>query len=131
MVIKFKNTTQFKLDLKKFGEQSEETFEKVFRKIALDIDSSVILGTPVDTGRARGNWFTTIGNPSSAVDAGGSAGKAMGQLNAAVAQLKLGDTIWMANNLPYINRLENGWSKQAPAGMVAINVARFKSKYGS
>ena len=131
MVIKFKNTTQFKLDLKKFGEQSEETFEKVFRKIALDIDSSVILGTPVDTGRARGNWFTTIGNPSGAVDAGGSAGKAIGQLNAAVAQLKLGDTIWMANNLPYINRLENGWSKQAPAGMVAINVARFKSKYGS
>jgi len=131
MVVKFKNTTQFKLDLKKFGEQSEETFEKVFRKIALDIDSSVILGTPVDTGRARGNWFTTIGNPSSAVSAGGSAGKAMGQLNAAVAQLKLGDTIWMANNLPYINRLENGWSKQAPAGMVAINVARFKSKYGS
>ena len=31
------------------------------------------------------------------------------------------DTVWtIANNLPYVEALENGHSKQAPAGMVKL-----------
>lgn len=33
--------------------------------------------------------------------------------------------IFLTNNLPYIERLERGWSKQAPTGMVALTVAEF------
>lgn len=38
--------------------------------------------------------------------------------------------IYIANGLPYILRLENGWSKQAPAGMVAITLAELPSLAG-
>ena len=35
-------------------------------------------------------------------------------------------TFWLSNNLPYAERLEFGWSDQAPEGMVRTNVARFQ-----
>ena len=40
---------------------------------------------------------------------------------------KVEDDIYLSNGLPYAKRLENGWSRQAPTGMVRINVARFSS----
>ncbi len=42
------------------------------------------------------------------------------------AQAKAGDVIYLANSLPYIRRLEYGWSKQAPAGMVRGTVGEFQ-----
>jgi hypothetical protein len=35
-----------------------------------------------------------------------------------------GQETYIANNLPYIEELEYGSSKQAPAGMVRVNFAR-------
>ena len=39
-------------------------------------------------------------------------------------------TITVQNNLPYIDRLENGYSKQAPAGMVSVTLAGLQARYG-
>lgn len=36
-----------------------------------------------------------------------------------------GHTYWYVNNLPYAQPLENGWSSQAPAGMVGLTIAEF------
>jgi len=38
--------------------------------------------------------------------------------------------IFIVNGLPYINRLENGWSQQAPNGMVAITLAELPARAG-
>ena len=38
-------------------------------------------------------------------------------------------SIIIQNNLPYANRLENGWSKQAPKGMVALTLSEMRTKY--
>ena len=34
--------------------------------------------------------------------------------------------ITLTNNLPYAQRLEYGWSQQAPQGFVRVNVSRFQ-----
>lgn len=122
----------FALDLKKFGERTEDEARTIFRKIALDLDRAVVLATPVDTGRARGNWFASLNAPSSettdSTDATGS-----GAINraAGIAQrAKLGDSVWLTNNLPYILPLENGSSKQAPQGMVDVNLRAIADRYG-
>ena len=40
-----------------------------------------------------------------------------------------GDAIYLVNNLPYAQRLENGWStKQAPNGMVALSIQKFDGR---
>lgn len=124
---------EFAIDLKKFGKVTREQARMIFQKIALDLDSRIVLGTPVDTGRARGNWFPSLNSPSTAVDLSAtdkSGAVAQGRLSGVIAGAKLGDTIWQTNNLPYILPLENGHSGQAPEGMVDINLNAVAAQYG-
>jgi hypothetical protein len=50
----------------------------------------------------------------------------MGQISGKVSGADAGDIVFLVNNLPYGPRLERGWSKQAPSGMVGITVAEFQ-----
>lgn len=75
-------------------------------------------------GRFKNNWQVGIGFINSAVeetpDASGS-----GSLKRAATVfdgLKLGMVIYVSNNLSYAKRLEYGWSKQAPNGMVRLSL---------
>lgn len=81
-------------------------------------------------GRFRANWQVQVESPAADVlddiDAGGN--KAIARALAAVVDFKSGPAIYITNNLPYGRRLEyEGWSKQAPAGMVRITAAEFHS----
>lgn len=101
--------------------------ETVVRKIAVDVFGRVIMMSPVDTGRFRGNWQVAIGGPASGTlettDKSGSATLSEAQTKA--LSMKVGDVIYMVNNLPYALRLEYGHSGQAPSGMVRIVAAQF------
>lgn len=95
----------------------------VVRKMAITVDGTVVLATPVKTGRARGNWQVEVGaEPPQGVlettDPGGA--RAIELAKTAIAQYKggQGNAIHITNNLPYIGRLNNGHSAQAPAGFV-------------
>ena len=127
-----KSARQFALDLRKFGKVTREQATMIFRKITLELDSRVVLGTPVDVGRARGNWFPSLNTPATGTtdkaDPTGSA--ALAEINSLVGSARLGDTVWLTNNLPYILPLENGHSKQAPDGMVDINLNAIAAFYG-
>jgi hypothetical protein len=108
----------------------EKGVERTIRKVALVVDQAVVMATPVDTGRARSNWIVSIGGPSTEVKPpyvpgeGGASGaanaaKAIEQAAGEVAKFKLADhSIHLTNNLPYITRLNEGYSAQAPAGFV-------------
>jgi hypothetical protein len=129
-----KSANEFSIDLKKFGKLSREQAQTIFRKIALDLDSRIVYSTPVDTGRARGNWIPSIGSPSSAVNEelySHTGASTVAVLDGVVASAVLGDIIWMANNLDYIGELEQGSSRQAPQGMVTVNVAATADFYGA
>jgi hypothetical protein len=119
----------FGADLRRFSAKTEKKMEQAARKIALDAFSEVILKTPVDTGRARGNWQVAIGSvPSGTVEIDDKEGTAtIGAVQAQGMGLKIGDVIYLANNLPYIERLEEGSSKQAPAGMVRLTQQRWQA----
>jgi hypothetical protein len=82
-------------------------------------------------GQARRNWQVTVGTPSrtplSGVDPTGQSALSAGYV--AIGSLSQPSAVWIANPLPYMERLENGWSKQAPTGMVANAVAAVGAKY--
>jgi hypothetical protein len=114
----------FTLDVSKFIDKTSKTADAEVRKICLDLLTGIVLKTPVDTGRARANWFTSINSPSANVtvstDPSGSSTISSGL--SAISKAT-GNVLWITNNLPYIYRLEfEGWSKQAPAGMVRVTV---------
>lgn len=117
----------FSLDLSKFAKKAEANAAAVVKKVATDMFSRVVIRTPVDTGRARGNWQITFNAPASGtltqVDPTGRG--TIAQIGAEASKWKQGD-IWLTNNLPYANRLEYGWSKQAPAGFVRVTVREFR-----
>ena len=50
----------FTLDMSKFANKSLGEIEQVVRKTAIDLTTSIIKSTPVDTGRARANWFVSF-----------------------------------------------------------------------
>ena len=95
-------------------------------KIALKLFSRVILQTPVDTGAARANWQVSRGEPITSITER-SQTEALRDLPKKRNYGGLKEPTFLTNNLPYIQRLEfEGWSDQAPEGMVRINVLRSK-----
>lgn len=118
----------FSLRIKRFMNQVKADRDTVIKKIALDCFSRIILRTPVDEGRARGNWQCEIGEmPAGTVALDDKEGTAtISALQAKVLGIKAGDVIYFVNNLPYAWPLENGHSQQAPNGMVELTVIEYQ-----
>ena len=104
---------------------------------------AIVKQTPVDEGRARNNWFLTIGVPSGLVGRGGVAGG--NGSHRSVSQMPdwvLNKKVYFTNNLPYIETLEyggyptpnkgtktaGGFSKQAPGGWVRSTLIAMHNK---
>lgn len=113
---------QFKLDLDKAFEAEQEHVALIAMKIAMEALNRVVMKSPVDTGRFRANWTVAVGrqdlSTTEETDKSGTVTIAKG------SQIILGQkgpaVIWLSNNLLYAQALENGHSKQAPMGMVAL-----------
>ena len=107
--------------------------------LALEILANLIAspargGTPADTGWARANWVPNVGEPitepigrppkrGEQLSAEARTARAKGE--ALLLRYKLGQgPINITNNAPYIGRLNQGWSTQAPAGFIQAAVAR-------
>ena len=119
----------FTLDIKNFVEKAKKNPETVARQVSFKLFSAVIKASPVDTGRFRMNWQTAGAVAPSGVidgvDKGGAA--AIGDAASYIFAASDWNEFTLTNNLPYAERLEYGWSNQAPQGMVRVNVARFNT----
>ena len=119
----------FTLDIKNFVEKAKKNPETVARQVSFKLFSAVIKASPVDTGRFRMNWQTAgavaPGGVIDGTDKGGAA--AIGDAASYIFAASDWNEFTLTNNLPYAERLEYGWSNQAPQGMVRVNVARFNT----
>ena len=115
--------------MKAWERKAERKMDLAVRKIALEMFRRIILKSPVLSGRFRGNWQLAIGSvPNGTLELDDKTGTATIAKGAAtVMGINAGDTIYFANNLPYARRLEEGYSQQAPNGMVALTIQEFQS----
>ena len=100
----------------------------IVRKVSIDMFSRVIRMSPVDTGRFKGNWQCTLDRAAeSATDARDPSGLATADaMIDAVMAFPVGRVTYLSNVLPYAYRLEyEGWSNQAPIGMVRVTAREF------
>lgn len=135
---------RFKAEAKQEADEPPKSATRELRKVCLLAARGIILKTPVDTGRARGNWQSTLGAPATGESnftvaiSGKGRGKGTGgktragmqrlaEASQVVAGIKLGDRYFLSNNLPYIEALEHGHSKQAAAGMVGVTIAELNA----
>ncbi|HCC5759898.1 MULTISPECIES: HK97 gp10 family phage protein [Citrobacter] len=111
------------IDPSVFMNQVEEDVGKKLRFISLQLLNEIVSRSPVDTGRFRANNQVSIGSPeystTDTTDKNGSV--TLQQGSAVIAQGKPYSVIYIQNNLPYAEPLENGHSQQAPAGIYAVS----------
>jgi len=123
--------SNWSIDMQDYATKTMARTGTAIKKIAFEAFRRIIMRTPVRTGRARSNWFVSVGNPSSQ-ETESVARPVVTELAIGVNEWKpsQGSTIYLTNNLPYIEVLERGrvgnhGSMQAPNGMVAITMAEF------
>ena len=105
---------------------------KAVTAVVVAIGPILVYRTPVDTSRARLNWQAAIGSVPSNVlfpypdkppapDYGGKT--AVANLLETANKYKGGSYIAIANNVDYIQKLNDGGSSQAPAAFVEQSIA--------
>lgn len=134
-------TNAFSDAIKAFADKADNKANLCVKKIVFDIGTTIVLKSPVGNpllwkrkpppgyvgGRFRANWQLGIDainrTTSELVDKTG--GMSIRRL-AAIPDRAVGHVFYWTNSLPYANRLEDGWSTQAPPGhIIRLSVLEF------
>jgi len=114
----------FSSDIKKATERYKKGYNDVVNVSLFKLSRSVTFMTPVDEGRAQGNWFASLDGFDST--------RISNDTNPQLRQIEsittgaAGNIFYLTNNLPYIGKLEfDGHSDQAPSGMVRVSLENF------
>lgn len=136
----------FTVDLNRAIGNLKKNKDKIVRGTLLDLSRLIIKDTPVGNpelwaqsslpapagyvgGSLRAGWNASFGSPdlskSGKVDKNGAA--TISKVSNKIGSYVAGSTFYLANPLPYAYRVEYGWSKQAPQGMVRLNINKLQT----
>ena len=134
--------------VREFDHLSQEKANKGIKIAVIKTWGGIIKMTPVDEGGARGNWF--IDTKPTRKAGGLDKNKGAGYVGSKTSKLNLlNGKLFLFNNLPYIKKLEyggystksassegskvtsKGYSKQAPKGMVRLNLLKWRKNLRS
>lgn len=134
--------------MSKLVEKQKTKISNARRSVAFALYSSIVQKTPVDTGRARGNWNVSVNDIDHSTTDNTTPKY---NTKSGLPLPKDDEPIYISNSLPYITTLEyggypspvkkgsykkgkgwsvksvNGYSKQAPNGMVGLAMLEFKN----
>ena len=113
----------------------ERVVERVAVRITLSLQQNLEDTTPVDTSWARANWVPALGSPflrgrtfldaNPTPQAAGVQAQFQSAARATVPGYRLASgPLFVTNNAPYINELNDGKSPQAPAFFVQRAIAK-------
>lgn len=124
-------------DIQKLLEQRTADLVKM---AGIEFFRQAIISTPVDTGRARFGWYITVNAPSNYLPPKapqGWKGRASGgneyfavpniAVNMNIGTITISDKIYITNNVPYMPRLNRGYSRQQPARFVELAAERVQA----
>ena len=134
----------FSLDVKAFCDKAKKNPETVMRSVTMKLFSAIIYETPVAEkfgGRLRSNWQAAGSTPATGVLEGKdkSGDSTVSKMGDFVLKTPYWAEMTLTNNLPYAPVVEfggypgdgpntvGGFSKQAPSGMVRVNITRFNA----
>lgn len=124
--------SNFSLAIDRWALKAQINIKTFTKLVAFKVHDRVVERTPVDTGRARASWTIIAGEvPDRTVAPETFSGGAASGISAAKAKqgnVSLANSYVISNNLPYIEALENGHSRQAPVGMATLAVLDVKTR---
>lgn len=143
------NNDAFKVNFAKMLALAGNKAELAAKRVAIKLLNGVVMKSPVDQGRFRGNWQVSFNSPASVIDRddklpfGSLPGAAVAEAaQTALSGFKVGQTILLTNSLPYARAIEygqygkppgsangtktaGGYSSQAPGGVVRLTVQNY------
>lgn len=126
-----RNLRQFGTRMRQVAIAVEQDVNELVKDVTAQVHYFVDEGTPVDTGRARSNWIVRVGAPFGFVYRPFAPGRYLGrgeranlaaahrQAVNAVSVRQTDQPVYITNNLPYIGRLNRGYSSQSAPDFVA------------
>lgn len=120
-----------------FAAEMSKSGGDLVKKISAEMLQGVIMGSPVMDGAFRSNHRVTVNKTTNETVPSNGNKAPKGTLDQEVfaegagqiLQAKLGDSVYIQNNLPYALRLENGHSQQASLGIYSLTFLSVASKY--
>lgn len=94
------------------------------RVVATGIYADIIRAWPVDTGRSRAAWNMSARRPDVSTPADGESFQAPPP-PPSLADLRLGDSVYIVNAVEYAAALNDGHSSKMPAGTVEAVAAKW------
>jgi len=136
----------FALQLKAFEDKTKEQADRLVGGVVIRIAQRLDERSPVGDasywkskpppgyvgGRFRGNWQLGVSTipqgETGRIDPGG--GATVGAIVASVPDQAAGHVYYLTNNVPYAQIIEEGHSRQAPTGLVALTAMEFQAIVG-
>ena len=140
--------------LKAFSEKFRSTLEKGVERFAYKTADIFIQSTPygnvdkyfdlyvkrqdkygfdIRPGLSKGSWLLSTGQPVFIEEVAydnRSGGKSQARAYSSSQEYMLGETIYLTNSVPYIEKLEKGSSQQAPEGIMELSLSKLQRLYG-
>lgn len=141
------SSNTFAGQLEDFRDFCLERADEIYYQLVMGISIRIIGRSPVDTGRFKANWQYSVNSYTSGslnqydVEGAGPYGRKLDEPYRTVDAIremrteingnrpKMGDTVYIYNNLIYSVPLEYGWSTQAPNGVVRTTLAFFQGDF--
>ena len=139
---------RFNQRMRTLADRAEHNTGTLMKQAGFAALRSVLRNTPVDEGVARSNWRVGIGRRPRGVIRAYAPGSNLGRqekanegaaLQTARSRLAAADpvklsrqTLFIRNNTPYLPALNNGSSRQSPAGFVerGVDIGRRRARRG-
>ena len=126
----FVGMVAFKKDFNDFTKRMVREGNKAIREEAKEWFAELVYLTPKDTGFAAYNWKVSVDvKPSTElVRNPRNKGPYPSSIPEGIEGATIRSKIYMYNNVAYIKKLEDGWSKQAPKNFVKNSARRANNR---
>lgn len=135
---------EFASNMSRILQRCKDKQDRIVRAVAAELISGMKEMSPVDTGRFKNNWYASIGQVDTTTNTE-TVDQVMVRATPVLEKFRSGMKIYLTNSLPYAKPLEfgqfgkppgsangpktvDGYSKQAPGGMVRLTVQNYNIK---
>lgn len=109
--------------LQRFRERNRRRIKFFMRMATIELYRRLMVVSPVDTGNFRWNWWCQVNGITTRYETHENRGIDLNRPITIFSDFELNDSLYICNSTPYAKRLNEGWSKQAPARFVEITVS--------
>lgn len=109
--------------LQRFRERNKRRIKSFMRMATIELYRRLMVVSPVDTGNFRWNWWCQVNGITTRYETHENRGIDLNRPITIFSDFELNDSLYICNSTPYAKKLNEGWSKQAPARFVEITVS--------